>query len=98
MAGDAGLGMRVSLRLRAGRCGRAREPVVGIRPRGRLIRIEAGPADPVSEQHQLMAAALTYRSEMLGVPGQIQRDLERLAGPVPARDGSHGQHRAIYAA
>jgi hypothetical protein len=98
MTGDGGLRLRASLRLAVGRGRRARESVIGIWPRDGLAGIQAGSADTVSEQGQLMTAALTYRREMLGVPGQAERDLERLAGPVPAGDSGHGQHRAIYAA
>jgi hypothetical protein len=98
MAGDGGLRLRASRCLVAGRGRGARESVIGIWPRDRLAGIQAGSADTVSELGQLMTAALTDRREMLGVPGQAERDLERLAGPVPARDGGHGQHRAIYAA
>jgi hypothetical protein len=77
---------------------RSGEPVIRIRPLGGLARIGPRPADPVSEQREQVPAALTHRCERHRVPGQVQRDLERSPGPVPAGDGRDRQHGAIYAA
>ena len=71
---------------------RAGDPVIRVRPGGRLCRVQPRAAQPVREQGQLVAAALADRGKGNGVPGQIQRDLEWLARPVPARDRCHGQH------
>jgi hypothetical protein len=98
MPGQAGLGMRLGARRVADRRRRHGEPVVGVRPGSGLPWVQPRPGDAVSQQGQLMTAALPDRSEVLAVSGQVERDLERLPGPVPARDSCHGQHRAIHAA
>jgi hypothetical protein len=81
-----------------GLAGRAGEPVIRVRPGGRLLGIEPGPGQLIREPGELMTAPLPDEGERDRVPGQVQRDLERLPGPVPARHCSHGQHGAINAA
>jgi hypothetical protein len=76
---------------------RSGEAVVGIRPFGCLAGIRSRPGDPLSQQREQVPAALPHGRERHGIPGQVQRDLERAPGPVPAGDGRHGQHGAIYA-
>jgi hypothetical protein len=77
---------------------RTREPVVGVRPGIGLLGVEPSGCDLVSEEGELMAAALADGGERDRVPGQVQRDLVGLPGPVTARDGGDGQHGAIDAA
>jgi hypothetical protein len=98
MPAQAGLELRGGVGDMTGRRRRHREPVVGVWPGSSLLGVQPRPGDAVSQQGQLMPAALPHRSEMLAVPGQVERNLERLPGPVPARDSRHGQHRAIDAA
>jgi hypothetical protein len=73
------------------------EPVVRIRPGGRLFRVEAGGADPGRQLGELISAALSYGRERHRVPGQVERDLIRLARLVPARHSMHRQHGTIDA-
>ena len=76
---------------------RGGEPVVRIRPGRGLLRIEAGSTDPGRQLGELITAALAYGRERHRVPGQVERDLIRLASPVPARHSMHRQHRTIDA-
>jgi hypothetical protein len=76
---------------------RGREPVVRVRPGGRLPRIEAGGTDPGRQLGELIPAALAYGRERHRVPGQVERDLIRLASFVPARHSMHRQHGTIDA-
>jgi hypothetical protein len=73
------------------------EPVVGVRPRGGLLGVEPGRGDPCSQLRQLVSAALANGRERPRVPGQVERDLIRLPGPVPAGHSLHGQHGTIDA-
>jgi hypothetical protein len=76
---------------------RGREPVVRVRPGGRLLRIEAGGTDPGRQLGELITAPLAYGCERYRVPGQVERDLIRLASFVPARHSMHRQHGTIDA-
>jgi hypothetical protein len=78
--------------------GRGREPVVWIRPGGRLHRILPGGADPLREVRKLVAAALADGSERDRVPRQLQRYLVWLPDPITAGHSLDGQHGTIYAA
>lgn len=78
--------------------GRGREPVIGVGPELSLLRVVPRGPDALGELGQPVAAALPYGAKRLGVPGQLQGDLIRLAGPVPARDRGHRQDRTINTA
>jgi hypothetical protein len=54
---------------------RRREPVVGIRPDGSLLRILPGRADALGEFRQVVSTSLADSRERHRVPGQVQRDL-----------------------
>jgi len=73
------------------------EPVVRVRPGGGLLRVEPGRGDPCGQLRQLVSAALAHGRERPRVPGQVERDLIRLPGPVPAGHSLHGQHGTIDA-
>jgi hypothetical protein len=75
-----------------------REPVVGVGPGIGLLGVEPRRCDLVHKVGELMAAALADGSERDGVPGQVQRDLVGLSGPVTASHGGDGQYGAIDAA
>jgi hypothetical protein len=74
------------------------EPVIRIRPHSCLTRIGPRPADPVSEQREQVPAALAHGGERHRIPGQVERDLKRAPGPVPAGHGRDRQHGPIDAA
>jgi len=74
------------------------EAVVGVWPADSLRWIAPSGADALDQQRQLMAASLAHGSERDGVPGQVQRDLIRLPGPITAGHSHDGQHRSINAA
>jgi hypothetical protein len=76
---------------------RGREPVVRVRPGLSLLRIEAGGTNPGRQLGELITAALAYGRERHRVPGQVERDLIRLASLVPARHSMHRQHGTIDA-
>jgi hypothetical protein len=86
MPTTARLGYRRRRRCRAG------EPVVRIGPRCDLLGVEPRRRDPVRKQGEPVTAALADGSERDRVPGQVQRDLVGLSGPVPAGHGGYGQH------
>jgi hypothetical protein len=73
------------------------EPVVRIRPRRGLLGIRARRADPLRELGQLVPATLADCGERHRVPGQIERDLVRLADPIAATYSLNRQHRTINA-
>ncbi len=86
----------------AGECGnrlaaRVGKAVVGVGPGGCLRRIRTSGADQRGETGQPGAAALADGGERNLVPGQRQGDLVRIAQPVPACHGSHGENRTIDA-
>ena len=69
---------------------RTGEPVVGVRPRRGLLRVEAGCADALSQLGEVIAAALADGRERYRVPGQLKGDLVRLPSGVPASYRLHG--------
>jgi hypothetical protein len=77
---------------------RGGEPVIGVGPELSLLRVMPGGPDALGELGQPVATALPHGGKRLGVPGQLQGDLIGLARPVPARDRSHRQDRAINTA
>jgi hypothetical protein len=68
------------------------EAVVWIGPRGGLARIEPGVGELAGELRELVTAPLADGRKRDRVPGQAQRDLERLPGAIAARHCSHSQH------
>lgn len=86
----AGPGRRA--RRRARRQRGAGEAVVRIRPRRGLLGIEPGVGELVGQLRELVTAPLADGRERDRVPGQAQRDLERLPGAIAARHCSDRQH------
>ncbi len=76
----------------------SREPVVRVRPGGCLLRIIARRADPLGKLGQLIPATLPDCGKRHRVPGQIERDLVCLPGPIAAAHCLNGQHGTINAA
>ena len=77
---------------------RSREPVVRVGPGCCLRGIRTRRADALGKLGQLVPATLADCGKRHRVPGQIQRDLVRLASPISAAHCLDGQHGTINAA
>jgi hypothetical protein len=87
-------GIKASRLVAAGR----REPIVWVRPGCSLLGIITRRADALSELGELVPATLADGGKRHRVPGQVQCDLVRLAGPIAAAHCLDGQHGTINAA
>jgi hypothetical protein len=77
---------------------RSREPVVRVGPGCCLHGIRTGRADALGKLGQLVPTPLADCGKRHRVPGQIERDLVRLASPISAAHCLDGQHGTINAA
>jgi hypothetical protein len=57
-----------------------------------LLGIEPGVSELAGQLRELVTAALADGRKRDRVPGQAQRDLERLPGAIAARHCRHRQH------